>query len=142
MKWLRIGEVAQKSGVGVETIRFYERKGLLHAPVRKASGYRQYQEADVSRIHFIKRAKVLGFTLNEIQELLELSGNDSSDRKDVRAKVKTKIGAVESKISDLVRIRDSLTDLVSRCHGSGPLDDCPIINALLIDQPINLSNHS
>lgn len=127
---LSIGELAKKAGVGIETVRFYERRGLLAEPERKASGYRQYDEEAVAVLRFIRRAKELGFTLKEIQGLLELRNSTSATRADVRRSAQAKIVDIETKIRDLQRIREALSTLKKTCHGDGAASDCPILAAL------------
>lgn len=128
--YLSIGELAKKAGVGIETVRFYERQGLLAEPERRASGYRQYDEEAVAVLRFIRRAKELGFTLKEIQGLLELRSNTSATRADVRRSAQTKIVDIETKIRDLQRIREALSALQRTCHGDGAASGCPILAAL------------
>lgn len=130
MTSLRIGEVADQAGVGVETVRFYERQGLLEEPNRKASGYRQYDEEAVAVLRFIRRAKELGFTLKEIKALLELRLDSSATRAEVREQAKVKVADIEARIADLQRMKDSLQKLIQACHGKGALSGCPILNAL------------
>lgn len=130
MTSLRIGEVAKQAGVGVETVRFYERQGLLHEPERKASGYRQYDEEAVAVLRFIRRAKELGFTLKEIKTLLNLRLDTSATRAEVREQAKEKVADIEAKIADLQRMKDSLQKLIQKCHGHGAVKGCPIIEAL------------
>jgi MerR family mercuric resistance operon transcriptional regulator len=120
MKPLTIGQVARLAGVGVETVRFYERRGLLEEPSRKASGYRQYTADVVSRLRFIRRAKELGFTLSEISELLALRLDPSATREDVRRRAETKMADIEAKIEDLRRMRNALEELSINCRGHGP----------------------
>lgn len=130
---LTIGKVASRAGVGVETVRFYERQGLLLEPDRRASGYRQYGEDVVARLRFIRRAKELGFTLKEIADLLALRNDPAATRSDVREKVRAKVEDIEAKVRDLQRIRGVLLGLEETCHGHGPADDCPILR--VIDPP-------
>lgn len=130
MKPLTIGQVARKAGVGVETVRFYEREGLLEQPARRESGYRQYPEAVVARLRFIKRAKELGFTLREIVELLALRHDPDADTVDVKRRAEAKIADIDARIRDLRRTRQALVRLAEACPGHGPLIDCPIIEAL------------
>jgi len=130
MKPLSIGQVAKSAGVGVETVRFYERQGLLDEPDRKASGYRQYGEETVHLLRFVRRAKQLGFTLKEIKGLIDLRMDTSATRADVRRKAKMKLADIEAKIQDLQRMRDALTCLLRTCHGDGTASVCPIIEAL------------
>ncbi|MFO0930254.1 MAG: heavy metal-responsive transcriptional regulator [Gemmataceae bacterium] len=130
MKTMTIGQVAREAGLGVETLRFYEREGLLPEPDRRASGYRQYDPAVVGRLRFIQRAKALGFTLREIKELLLLHEDEDATRADVKQRTREKIADIEAKIADLQRMRAALTSLTESCDGAGPLDGCPIIAAL------------
>jgi Hg(II)-responsive transcriptional regulator len=130
MRDLSIGQLARKSRVNVETIRFYERRGLIPEPPRRESGYRQYSEDGVSRIQFIKRAKELGFSLKEISELLSLRVDPDTTCGDVKKRAEAKIAEVEEKMRALQRIKKALTKLVALCRGSGPTSECPIIEAL------------
>jgi Hg(II)-responsive transcriptional regulator len=134
MKALTVGQVAKRAGVGVETVRFYEREGLLDQPDRKASGYRQYDDDAVAVLRFIRRAKQLGFTLKEIKALLALRDDDSATRADVREQATAKITDIEAKIRDLRRMRDALAVLTATCHGDGPATGCPILEALNGDE--------
>jgi MerR family copper efflux transcriptional regulator len=130
MKPLTIGEVARQAGVGIETVRFYERQGLLEEPERRASGYRQYDQEAVAVLRFIRRAKELGFTLKEIKGLLGLRLDAEATRAEVRAQAKAKVGDIEAKIADLQRMRDVLVKLVKKCHGDGAASGCPILEAM------------
>src|SRR5207245_11222249 len=103
MKPLTTGQLARRGGVGVETVRFYERQGLLEEPARKESGYRQYEEDVVARLRFIRRAKELGFSLKEINELLALRVDPDTTCAEVRTKAQAKIADVEQKIEALQR---------------------------------------
>lgn len=127
---LTIGRLASAAGVGVETIRFYERQGLLPEPPRQHSGYRQYPSAAVARVKFIRRAKELGFTLKEIQELLELRVDPDKSCGDIRALARTKIKDVQDKMADLARIKNALERLARACRGAGPTSECPILDAI------------
>jgi MerR family mercuric resistance operon transcriptional regulator len=127
---LTIGEVAKAAEVGIETVRFYEREGLIAEPPRRQSGYRQYPPDTVRRLRFIRRAKDLGFTLKEIGELLDLRVDPTTSCADVRAIAKAKMADVEGKMLDLARIQAALTDLVRTCRGKGPTSECPILDAL------------
>lgn len=130
MKAITIGELAKATGVGVETVRFYERKGLVTAPTRKTSGYRQYPEETVERMRFIRRAQQVGFTLKEIKDLLALRDDADARRGDVRGKAAAKIADIEAKVRDLLAMRESLVELLTSCEGDGPASECPIITAL------------
>jgi Hg(II)-responsive transcriptional regulator len=127
---LTIGKLARSANVGVDTVRFYERAGLLKKPTRSASGYRLYDAADAARLRFIRRAKVLGFSLDEIVELLKL--NDGGGRRAaVRALAEKRLVEFEQKLVDFGRMRDTLRGLVHKCHGEGSLEGCPIIETVL-----------
>jgi len=121
------GQLADATGVHTETIRFYEKKGLIPEPGRTARGYRQYSDEYVDRIRFIKRAQDLGFTLAEIIELLSLRLESDSDRVDVKRQVDEKIVDIELRIADLLRMKAALSELVSRCSGIGSTYECPIL---------------
>jgi len=124
---LKTGELAREAGVNVETIRFYERKGLLPEPPRRSSGYREYPLEAVRRIRFIQRAKELGFTLREIKGLLELRVNPETTCGLVRERATEKIADVKRKIADLRKIEKALRQLTASCSGSGPKESCPIL---------------
>jgi MerR family copper efflux transcriptional regulator len=130
MRPITIGALSKAAGVGVETVRFYERKGLLRAPHRRTSGYRLYDQDAIERLRFIRRAKSIGFTLNEILELLTLCDDPSARRMDVRAQATRKIAEIDVKVSDLLAMRQSLDRLLNSCEGDGPASGCPIITAL------------
>lgn len=130
---MKIGELARRAAVGIDTVRYYERQGLLPAPQRLASGYRRYDETDVARLRFVRRAKALGFTLVEIRELLALSGRGEADMGGLKAAATEKLADVEAKLAELTRIRDGLRTLVAACPGHGALEQCPILNALAED---------
>ncbi len=127
MKAMKIGEVARISGTGIETIRFYEREGLLLEPERRPSGYRQYDEATVERLNYIRQAKELGFTLAEIKELLELSFAHSNCEH-IRQRAEGKITDIESKIRSLQQMKRSLRKIVERCRAKDSTDDCPLVH--------------
>ncbi len=130
MESLMIGQVAHLAEVGVETIRFYERRGLIDEPPRRASGYRQYPPEAVTRIGFIRRAKDLGFSLQEIKELLELRVDADATCADVQGRANAKIRDIQHKIEILEGMRAALDDLVTSCSGDGPLSECPILDAM------------
>lgn len=127
---LTIGQLAQAAGVGVETIRFYERQGLITQPPRRRSGFRQYPAEVARRVRFIRRAKELGFTLKEISELLSLRVDPDTTRADVRAMTRAKLADVERKLAELQTIKRALDRLVSTCRGQGPTSGCPILDLL------------
>lgn len=127
---LTIGQVATHAGVGVETIRFYERRGLLESPPRSPSGYRQFPARAITRIRFIRRAQELGFSLREVAELLALQIDESGSSAEVKRHAEAKIDDIARKIEDLTRMRQALEELTSCCRGSGPSTECPILAAL------------
>ncbi len=127
---LTIGQLARAAGVGVETVRFYERRGLLPAPPRTRSGYRQYPPETVERIRFIRRAQSIGFTLEEIRELLELRVDEVAACGAVEAKARAKLEQVHAKMEELARIEAALHALVEACRKREPTGECPILEAL------------
>ena len=127
---LTIGQLAKQAGVGVETIRFYEREGLLAKPHRSPSGYRQYPPDAVGRVQFLRRAQWLGFTLREAKDLLTLRDDPDADRANVREKATEKLADIESRIEELLAMRVELARLVATCRGGGPAVNCPIIAAI------------
>ncbi len=128
---MRIGQVARASGVGVETVRFYEQKGLLPRPPRPADGgFRDYPVETVERIGFIRQAQQLGFSLSEIDALMALGIEDGPHCVDVRRRAERKRAEVEERIANLARIRDALDELIAACPGRGPARDCSIIAAI------------
>ena len=131
---MKIGELAKRSGVGIDAVRFYEREGLLPNIQRLASGYRVYADADLKRLRFVTRAKALGFTLQEIRDLLALSDHRDGDMAELKAAAMEKLDSVQSKLAELERIRAGLQMLVASCPGHGALEQCPILDALAEDQ--------
>jgi MerR family transcriptional regulator, copper efflux regulator len=127
---LTIGQVARRAGFGIETIRFYERNGLIEQPPRRPSGYREYPESVILRLRFIKRAKELGFSLKEIKELLSLRVDPTTTCSDIRERTTAKITDIDGKIQSLESIKHVLTELTTSCGGMGPLSQCPILEAL------------
>jgi len=130
MEFLSKSQLARRVNVNSETIRYYERRGLIPKPKRNTSGYRQYSVDYVARIQFIKRAQALGFTLNEIKELLFLRVDSENSCDHVREKAEIKIAEIEKKIKDLVKMKSALQTLTAACLGSGPSGECPILEAL------------
>ena len=130
MNGLTTGQLADKAGVNNETIRYYERKGLLAIPPRKDSGYRLFPPEAVKIVRFIKRAQGLGFSLREIRELLVLNSNRSSTCGDIKESARRKFEEVETKIRQLQSMREALYGLIERCPGKGPLSDCSILESL------------
>jgi MerR family mercuric resistance operon transcriptional regulator len=127
---LRIGQLAERARVNVQTVRFYERRGLIAEPERTAAGYRQYLPDVVRRIRFIKRAQDLGFSLSEITQLLDLRARSPVACEAVEGKAREKIALVETKISGLERIKRALEDLADDCAVRAPSGECPILEAL------------
>ena len=127
---LKIGEVAERGGVNLQTIRYYEREGLLSKPPRLASGYRAFPDSAVRRVRFIKRAQELGFSLGEIKELLSLRIEQKRDGSAVRSLAQAKIADIEEKIRTLHRMKKVLSRLTERCPGCGPTSDCPILESI------------
>lgn len=127
---MKIGELAQRTQVAIDTVRYYERQGLMPEPSRRASGYRSYDLDDVVRLRFIRRAKALGFTLQEIRELMELSAHRNDDMASLKALTATKLEEITNKINELELIRQGLNELVTSCPGHGTLEQCPILSAL------------
>jgi Hg(II)-responsive transcriptional regulator len=114
-----IGKIAAEAGVGVQTIRFYERHGLLPKPSRTESGHREYRVEDADRVRFIKKSQALGFTLQEIRDLLRLNQKSSKATcEDVRRRADLKVAEIGAKIRDLEMIRDRLTDVIDACGES------------------------
>jgi len=130
MAALTIGAVARRAGVGVETVRFYERRGLLRRPPRPGSGFRTYPEEIVARLRFIRQAQVLGFTLKEIGDLLALRVAPGTDCAAVRTRAAAKLADVEGRLAELERIRGALAKLVAACPGSGAVASCTILESL------------
>ena len=127
-KPLTIGALARDSGVNLETIRFYERSGLLPAPQRSPSGYRHYQQQDVRRLRFIRRGRELGFSLEEIRSLLELAAHPESPCESADQMVREHLDAIETRIRDLQNMRAELSKLAG-CH-SGHAEHCRLLEAL------------
>jgi len=130
MRNLTIGQLAKKTEVNVETVRFYERRGLMPKPLRRESGYRQYSDDDIARLRFIRRAKELGFSLKEILELLSLRVDPDTTCGDVKRRAKAKIADIELKIRTLQGMKRALAKLVTLCRGRGPSSECPILETL------------
>lgn len=130
MTLLKIGQVAKQSDISVETVRYYEKRGLIPAPQRLDSGYRVYPQSILQRLHFIQRCKDLGFSLQEIDELLNLQTDPATSSALVKEQVENKIQLVKQKIGELKKIEHSLEQLSDLCCGDGPVSDCPIIDFL------------
>ncbi len=132
MKMMTISHAAREAGVGVETIRFYERRGLIKQPPKPVgSGFRVYPEETVQHIWFIREAQEIGFSLREIDELLALRADPATDSSEVRERAIDKRNEVERKIAHLERIYAALEELISACPGKGALRKCSIMEALI-----------
>ncbi|NHN33176.1 Hg(II)-responsive transcriptional regulator [Paenibacillus agricola] len=127
----RSGDISKLCNVNKETLRYYERKGLIHEPVRSDAGYRLYPEDTINRIMFIKRIQELGFTLSEIDKLLGVVDKDDVRCADMNDFVVQKLEDVQSKIRDFQRIETMLKDLKDRCPDEKAIHECPIIEALI-----------
>jgi MerR family mercuric resistance operon transcriptional regulator len=130
MRGLTIGEVARQAGVNLQTIRFYERRGILEEPPRRPSGYREFDPETVRLIRFIKRAQALGFTLREVQELLRLRDDQSASCADVRTTARAKMEDIDRRIESLRAMRKALGVLVDTCRSNASVRKCPILEAL------------
>ena len=127
MAGITIGGFAKAAGVRTDTIRYYERNGLLPPPARTAAGYRLYDDSDLERVRFIRKAQGLGFTLSEIAALLALRASDTARAADVLDITERKIAESLARISELSRISAALKQLAERCPVEAPVTDCPIL---------------
>src|SRR5215469_7472030 len=127
---LTVGRLAREVGINLETVRFYERKGLLPKPPRSASGYRLYSLDTARRLKFIKRAQQLGFSLLEIRELLALRMSPQANNAEIRRRTELKIADIESKIKTLESMREALQKLARSCSQCAPDSKCPILESL------------
>jgi Hg(II)-responsive transcriptional regulator len=137
MSRLTIGELASRAGVNRETVRYYERRRLLARPARTVAGYRVFPDDAVDRLRFIKHAQALGFTLDEIRELLGLRLGERSSCDEVRARATRKLSDVEAKIAALKRIRRALGGLIAACKNRRPTAPCPILESLAARDAVN-----
>ena len=135
MNGLTIGRVARDARVAIDTVRYYEREGLLEKPARTSSGYRQYSADAVARLRFIRQAKELGFSLNEVRELLALRVGARRSCGEVKARAERKIADVDRRVAQLKRVRKALSTLADACRGRGPTSQCPILDALEAERP-------
>jgi MerR family copper efflux transcriptional regulator len=133
MSNLSIGQLARQASVPIDTIRYYERNQLLAPAGRLASGYRRYGDTELKRLRFIRRAKTLGFTLEEIRSLLSLSEERNVAK--VKRAAEGKLEDVKRRIAELQRIRKGLRTLITACPGHGRAEDCPILNAFIQENP-------
>ena len=134
MTFLNIGQVAERTGLTVETVRFYEKKALIDEPQRSHAGYRQYPPETVKRVQFIQNAKDVGFTLKDIEELLALTRNPGTSCRDIKQRAMQKIEEVDHKIRELQRIHDALERMITKCDGRSGLSECPILEELELDE--------
>lgn len=130
---MRIGEAAAQAGVNIQTLRYYERRGLLPRPARQRSGYRDVHDETVRMVRFIKRAQDLGFSLNDAAALLRLRNERGRDRRRVQAVARARLAEVDQKIQRLQAMRDALAKMLHACE-QGHSIDCPIIEALEVER--------
>ncbi|AWH17900.1 heavy metal-responsive transcriptional regulator [Stenotrophomonas sp. ZAC14D2_NAIMI4_7] len=130
---MNIGQLAREAGVPIDTVRYYERQQLLPTAARSAGGYRIFGVQDLRRLRFIRRAKALGFTLEEIAELLALSDRHAQDMGSVRDTARARLADIEQRMVELQRMQAALSQLVDACPGHGALEQCPILAALTED---------
>ena len=130
---MNIGQLARQTGVPIDTVRYYERQQLLPAARRSPAGYRIFDQDAVRRLRFIRRAKTLGFTLDEIAGLLSLSSRRDQDMSDVRSAAAARLADVDQRLRELQRMRGALAQLIDACPGHGDLVACPIMAALQED---------
>jgi len=128
MSTLGIGELARRAGVAIDTVRYYERNRLLAPAGRLASGYRRYGETELKRLLFIRRAKALGFSLEDIRALLSMS--DERNVTKIKRAAQAKLNDIERRVAELEQIGNGLRKLIAACPGHGRAEDCPILNAL------------
>lgn len=137
---MRIGEVAAAARVNVQTLRYYERVGLLPEPARRSSGYRDYDTGTVRRVRFIKRAQELGFTLAEVTDLLALREQSETACEQVEVRASAALERIVEKVRDLERMRSALSEYVSSCRRGRPVAECPLLKTL--DRSLEESNAS
>lgn len=130
MRYLTIGELASQTGVSKVAIRYYERFGLIPKAIRQTSGYRSYPKTIVARIRFIKNAKSVGFTLDEIAELLTLQEHEKATSQQIKSHTLTKLNIIQEKILSLQKMEQALEQLTASCDGKVPLHQCPILEKL------------
>lgn len=130
METFTIGHVAREAGINIETVRYYEREGLLPKATRSTSGYRLFSVNAAQRLRFIRRAQELGFSLKEIRELLALRQSPKTSCAEVRTRAQAKIADIETRIKALESMSKSLRKLTQSCNGSAPISECPILESL------------
>lgn len=132
-----IGQVAKAADVGVETVRFYQREGLIEEPAREGTRRRRYSRETVARIRFIRGAQNVGFSLKEIEDLMALRLAPGTSKAEMKARAQAKVGEIEEKMRDLQHMRDTLMKLIGSCEGTGTAEDCPILEAFDRGAPRN-----
>jgi DNA-binding transcriptional MerR regulator len=132
MSQVTAGEAARRAQVNVQTLRYYERRGLLQTPARSRSNYRLYTDDAVSRVRFIKRAQRLGFELEEVRDLLALRATKSANG-EVRARAEARVRQIDDSVQDLLAMREALMELIGQCAESARAGHCPILRALDAD---------
>lgn len=125
---MKIGMLARAAGVKIDTVRYYERKGLLEPEGRTGAGYREFSSESVRRLKFIRKAQGLGFSLSEIAQLLVFGSSPESTAGDILEITERKIAEQQKAIDDLVELRETLVQLARECTGEGPVEGCPILN--------------
>ena len=130
---LTIGKLAKKAEISIDSIRFYERRGLIAEPLRTESNYRIYPAETADQLRFIKKAQKLGFSLDEIKDLLALQHDPAASKADVKIKTEEKIKDIREKVLYLTRMLQALEQLSGTCDGHGPIEECPILEALAAD---------
>lgn len=130
-----IGQLARQASCKVETVHYYEKTGLMPEPPRTEGGHRIYSLVDIKRLNFIRRCRQLGFTIEQVKELLKFIDEPDHYCGEVKAMAMQQIDVVESKIRDLEHLRDALFEMIARCKGGNyTIDDCPIIDALYMSE--------
>lgn len=127
---MTLGQLARACGLGRETIRYYERRGLVQRPPRSPAGYRQYDGSAARRVRFIRQAQSVGFSLEEIADLLAMRVVRENQCAEVKARFQRKVADIDARIATLQRMRRAVLDLAASCVGAGPIPDCPILRAL------------
>ena len=133
-----IGTLSERSGVNIETIRYYEKIGVMPSPARSAGGYRVYTEDHFRRLHFVRRGRELGFSLDELRALLRLVHRQTYTCLEVHTITTEHLADIRRKIADLRRLERVMSDITAKCSG-GNIPDCPIIDALFADEPLEHS---
>lgn len=137
MRNYRISQLAKECQIKADTIRFYEKIGLMPKPFRRANGYRYYDNAALKRLRFITRSKNIGFTLEEIMELLALKGTQKNACHEIQTQAQTKIHLIDQKLKELQTIKQALITLVKQCQlNKKPMTDCPILDVLETEETV------